>query len=187
VTDDPREDELMELLEALGQEERQDLDAARADATPPGRAEAELARALGVKLEQRAARRPWRLLALAAAVVLAAVLVNETWFTHQGTPDDVPLGVRLSDLSPRGTVADLGRFRFSADLGGEVWARVTVYDADAPDDAPALATSPPLRAPTWDADPAEAATWTRIRWTLEVFSGSASPLSLVRVETEAER
>ena len=184
MTADKHDDELAGFLDRLGREERRELDEARAAPNAPGRAERALEQIMAEDLDPAPARgsrlSPWPLLAAALALVSVGWGLR-VWLSDppRTTPPGTTLGAAIEGLEPAGQVSEpWGTFRFDAELTGELWARIRVYDAD--DRAAEPVVSGRLRETTWTAPAAERermAGWSRIEWTVELFTGTSSELS----------
>lgn len=165
--------ELARSLEALGRSERDDIRGAlQASAPAPGPSEAGLSAHISAARLRRVAATRWRWVALAAAA--AVVLVLWTKRPDPSRNDGPSLGTALELLHPRDEVGSFAPFRWRGERPVAGWYRVIVSPIGrdgAPGQAPT--DSGPLRAESWNPDPAVMERWgERIQWRLELYLGA---------------
>lgn len=158
------------LLDRLGQEERDSIAAAMAEPAPSaGRAEAALRdRVLAPRPRGSSFLRFLPGIAAAAVVLVAWVL----WPDGEVPFDpNTTLGGAELEMQPDGPTPDFSAFTWKHELSPGGWFKVYVYDED--DATDPIAESPRLDEPRWAPEPSVHRAWPdKIHWNLEIHRGS---------------
>ena len=169
----PDDTRMEELLDTLGARQREARRSELDETGGPGAAEEELRRRLLASAQGAHERRPARSRALLA--VAAAMLVGGLWLMFDPLGRDVREQSELGlaeprPISPVGMVENLARFEFDADIPAGHFARIVIYleGSDEPVESPRLVDER-----SWS--PPDAPGWDRLRWKVEIWSGSNQP------------